>query len=207
MILTRLSVISLVASQAVFALSMPRGASKRDDSDSATIGAPLTISWTLAESSPVQTEGPVATAYAEYADNCGAPLAQALQDALVAYNKLKNSVPPVTNTSDPKFLLFADTTYPDYQQQHKNCITKDQALQNAEAEVFKSTHSATSTDTTSTVTSSGGLATQTAEASATKSSLTATPPPSASPGAAIQHGPHGMTWLVGLCLVYQVLWG
>ncbi|KAJ7108412.1 hypothetical protein C8R43DRAFT_1243503 [Mycena crocata] len=71
---------------------------------------------------------------AKMKDACyGDAMSDALSDALKAYNKFSHKE-PTTNQTDPKFLLFADTAYPDYIAAHKACIQAQLAFQAAQSE-------------------------------------------------------------------------
>lgn len=67
------------------------------------------MSLTLSPS-PTETGAAVSSAYAAYTPACGAPVAQALQDGLVAYDQFTDT--SLTNTSNLDFQEFVNN-YPD----------------------------------------------------------------------------------------------
>ncbi|KAJ7088024.1 hypothetical protein B0H15DRAFT_801082 [Mycena belliarum] len=101
-----------------------------------TTGAPLTVPLASLQPSPTGTDAAIASAYAKYADDCGAPLAQALQDGLVAYNHWSHV--PTTNISDPKFLSFVNTDYFPYMDARAACEQDEHQLGFAEADALRS---------------------------------------------------------------------
>ncbi|KAJ6567955.1 hypothetical protein DFH09DRAFT_1155510 [Mycena vulgaris] len=163
-----------------------------------TIGAPLTLSFSL-DPSLTETGSAVASAYAEFAQDCGADFAQVVQDMQALYMNFHDlEAPP--DRSDNNFELFADE-FPEYLNAKKSCdnaqFDLDDAVRDADAAAR-----GTSTTRRAPATTIGGSGAQiTSTGGPTVTSGQASPTQSTSD--AIRHGPGVTFLLVGIALLFS----
>ncbi|KAJ7495274.1 hypothetical protein FB451DRAFT_1477901 [Mycena latifolia] len=128
----------------------------RDDSDATEVGAYIqnstspTLTVSLREPTPTQTEAAVTSAYAVYVQMCGPNYSQVVQAALADYNSFTS--PPATSYHDPAFQNWFSLS-PKYDETFINCLNSEVNLLSAEDSARSSTSSAP-TDTSSTPTPS-----------------------------------------------------
>ncbi|KAJ6449405.1 hypothetical protein C8R47DRAFT_1084744 [Mycena vitilis] len=114
-----------------------------------TMDAPLVVTGSV-EASPTQTDAAVTSAYASYQQACGPTVAQALQNALVAYNERAG---PITDLDNQGSQAWAQENFGSYGTALTGCNDANLALA-AVTDSQSASASSTSTSTSTTGTTS-----------------------------------------------------
>ncbi|KAJ7662591.1 hypothetical protein DFH06DRAFT_1471408 [Mycena polygramma] len=182
----------LAAGSAASAWSIPRAIEARSvlatnlSALPTTMNAPLVVTISV-EPSPTQTDAAVASAYASYQQACGPTLAQALQNALVAYNERAG---PITDLDNQGFQAWAQENFGTYGTALSGCMNANLALAAiTDSQSASASSTLTSTSTTGAASSSIDTKstpvpnqTQNKPTSATPPGSSSAPSPSATKG-------------------------
>lgn len=169
---------------------------------------PLVVTGSV-EASPTQTDAAVTSAYASHQQACGPTVAQALQNALVAYNERAG---PITDLDNQGSQAWAQENFGGYGTALTGCNDANLALA-AVTDSQSASASSTSTSTSTTGTTSSSGTNSTPASSQAQSKPTATPPgsssapaPSTTKGAAVHNTPNAVFLMSAGWLACQFLW-